>query len=550
MPEENNIKTQNELDKIFNLNLKFEKLQYDASFRLANYRHYYQHFHGRTAGLLNLPAGRARKVTNWEQRLVRMMANFTMPNLPEIHCPRDTEIMPEGDANQEIPDIGMEFDASELKEKVLRQQLNYKKQGKRELKRGLVTGLANGDTAIYHPWDDTEKIFKIQNVFPGYIRIKFKDNNYDEIEHFFVCWIKSTNEIKQMYGKDVGATRYEDIQNPASIWDSYLLNTGDYAVVKIYFDGEKEVHYSGQQILKEKINTTGEIPLTWIPAMVDPFSPHGISYLKDLIPIIQEHNEVNSDEEAITKLFSRPKVIIRNATQKDIDNIKKMWKKGIVASKGNLEVQPFEFKNNIFPIEKRKENVEQRLYQISGIGPAVFGMPMGSINTGASLTVQYAPTLQMAQIIWESWEPKLMMMFESMLKILEKKGGKFENRTYKEIINGNYEVELQTPFKVPREESVHVSNVINKLQSGIISKTTAMVELGIDSPQDELMLQAWERFHPLLNPGQEQDPKMTPQQGADRGGRMRANQATNQALGGGPAAERPQAGFRGSAPTR
>ncbi|MAG18200.1 MAG: hypothetical protein CL944_01865 [Candidatus Diapherotrites archaeon] len=553
MPEnlpQNQEQLRTNVELVAELDGKYTNLEQDISFRLANYRYYLQHFHGETAVFLNVPKGRRKRTTNWSGRIVRMLTNFTMPALPEINCPGDDEVKGTQIDDGQVPEIGKEFDKVEAKEKLIRRMFNSNnKQGMRELKNGLRTGLSLGDTLLYHPYDPGKRTFRIENIFPGFARVKFANDNYQKIEHIFITRVISTKAIFDTYGKTVPESSFQNIP-PGTIWDSWLLRQRGNAVVKIYYDGKREVHYTTEgTVLKNQSHGHDDVPFTWIPALSDVYSPFGVSYLRDIIPIIDEYNDAISDEDAIVKLFSRPKVIIKNATQKDLDGMKAMWKRGVVASKGDLEVTPFEFKSTTFPIEKRIEAILQRLYQISGFGPAVFGMPPGSINTGASLTLEYAPTLQMAQIVWESWEPKLLTMLEFMLRNWEKKGqDPVTKQSFKDIIDGNYEVEFQAPFRVPREEAVHASNIINKLQSGIISKTTAMKELGIKSPQDELVTQAWEQFHPLITPELEQEiqPKQTPQQGQQQGGDI----AAAQAAGGVPRPSGPPAGFRGSAPTR
>ena len=133
-------------------------------------------------------------------------------------------------------------------------------------------------------------------------------------------------------------------------------------------------------------------------------------------------------------------------------------------------------------------------------------------------------------------------MFEYMLKALEKYGGKDKDsgKDWSKIINKNYDLEITTPFRVPREESIHVANEINKYVQGLQSKTRTMENLGIESPEDELIMQAYERFNPILNPGVLQEmaeAAQTPQEGAMEGGRIRSEQANVAAQAGMPESE-------------
>jgi len=457
-----------------------------------------------------------------------------------------------------------EFNRSEAIEKLLRRIVNNNDQAETDVLPAMETGLTYGDTILFHPYLENEKSFKIQNIFPGHVRTKFSSDNYDEVDYVIVVQVLSRRQIEYKYGVDVPPTKSENVDTSA-IWEGFQLDDENYAVVYHYYDAGVRVVKSGNTILDKAVHNLPRIPFTIIPAYREGFKGWGTSYLKDIIPIQKEHNEAISDEATIEKIFAEPKVVIRNATQKDIDNIKQMWKSGVIASRTNLEVAPFEFSGTLFPIEQRIQKIEDRFYRISGLGPAVFGLPPGSINTGASLTVQYAPTLQAAQIVWTSWKPRLLSMLRFFLETLEAKGGtnKEYGVPYKEIIRGNYDVELKTPFKLPRDEAVNISNELNKYQQGIQSKTTTMTNLGVKSPEDELALRAWEDFNPILSPDKfmqyqsvmvqtEQQiqalrtpaqpampqPGMTPPVAAEVGGRMQAERAASAALAGTPPPER------------
>lgn len=545
------------------LNDQFESLTSDASHRISNYRYYLKYFDGEFGSDFRGRAeGRARNTTNWNSRSVYMLANFILPSLFEVHMPRETEQRSTGDVEGEVPEYSEQFNRTEIVEKKLRRILrDFKNQGLREFKRGLKSGLVLGDAVFFAPFVKGKKTFQIQSIFPGYVRIKFADDDFERIEYAFVNQIVSTAQLRLKYNRNLQPDSVRSL-GPNQIWDWAQLESGKYSVVKKKIEPGKITVFTREAILEEIPIEGDQVPIFLMPTMDDPFQPWGHSYLRDIIPIVREHNNAISDEDDIVKLFSNPKVIIRNATQKDIDNIKKMWKKGVVASKGNLEVQPFEFKNNVFPIEQRISSIIERYHKISGLGPAVFGLPPGSINTGPSLTVQYAPTLQMAQIVWDNWEPSLLAMFEYFLKTLEALGGKDEDsqKDWSEIIDGNYLVNIKTPFRIPREESIHVANEVNKFINGLQSKTRTMENLGIESPEDELILSAYEKFHPLLNPElqselesqaierqQKLQQQLTPEQGGAQGAQQSSQAATNRATAGtsatatGPSTRRPGA---------
>lgn len=517
----------------------FHNLLQDTSERLVRYSEYLNWFRGDHELYQETKEGRPFHKTNLCSRSVRMLSNFTLSQMPELHAKRPSEFMTKHDTGEDIPDFQAEFNISELQEKVMRRILNYERQGMKEFSSGMQTGLTLGDTVLFTPFDEKLKMPRIYSIFPGHVRVKFRSNDYQDVEAAWVTRIVHVNAIKKKYGVDVPAMSSEEMTNN-SIWGQDMLEQGDYTVLKTYYDDDHKVSYVGDVSLEEKKHNNGRTPWWVIPALYNPFTPWGDSYLKDIIPIQKEYNETISDESAIEKLFAHPKIILSNATQKDIDNLKHMLKTGVLASKTDLRVQFLQFSGSLFPIEQKIQKIEDRYFRTSGLGPAVFGLPPGSINTGASLTIQYAPTLQQAQIVWNSWEPVILNMLQHFAQVMKERGGKDpeSGQSYGEIFKDKVEWELKAPFRIPRDEAVTINNEMTKYHMGQ-SRNRTFTNLGIESPEDELVLRTWEDLvlRQLLpqqvSQGQQQQ-SQSPFAAAQQGGRISAAQA---ALG---AAQRPQ----------
>ena len=517
--------------EIWNL---FLSLNGETMERYNRYQYYLDWFRGNHELYQEVKEGRPNHKTNLCSRAVRMIANFTLSQMFEIHAKRETEVVGKP---VEQTQFRQEINYSDEQEKAIRRIFKYRQQGKREFTSGMQSGLITGDTVIYIYKDENGKPI-IQNIFPGHVRAIFKSDNFDELEHLFIVRAKLPSVLAKKYKMPVSAINTENF-DVSSIWDSQLFYTGQYALEVIHFDDKNKSSYVNGLLTEEpKPHGMPRVPAVIIPALENSYSPWGDSYLKDIIPINKEYNEAISDEAAIARIFAHPKVIIRNATQKDVDMIKAMWKTGVVASKTNLEVQPFQFTGQLFPIEQRVAKIEDRFFRESALGPAVFGMPPGSINTGASLTVQYAPTLQGAQIVWSSWEPKLLCLLDYLVDLLKDIGTDSETKTnYRELFKKKPEWELKAPFRMPRDEAIVISNEIQKYQVGIQSLFRTMTNLNIESPEDELALSTWEKLvlaQILPQEVQEQQVGRTPMAGAEAGGQIRAAQAAQTAGGAAP----------------
>lgn len=511
----------------------YDSLRSETVERIARYSVYLDWYRGKHEIYMNIPGGRPVHKTNLSRRSVQMLAAFTFPDLFGLHIKRPSETSGAADEAGKVPDYETEIQNAERQEKILRKWLQYKKQGKIRLKKGMESGLVLGDTVFYVTKEAKTGYPCIQGIFPGHVRVKFKSDNFEEIEDVFVDQVMTTEEVRRRWNVRVGEVKPENVDVMA-LWDSTLMLGGGYTVVTTHIDDTYKQKYCGYiQLEGTSPHNMSGVPVIAIPALENVFSPWGVSYLEDIIPINKEHNEAISDEAAIAKIFARPKVIISNATQKEVDAMKSMWESGVVASRNNLNVQPFQFTGQMFPIEQRISKIEDRFFRQSGLGPAVFGQPNGSINTGASLTIQFAPTLQQAGIVWGQWEPRMMKMINYIVDILKMLGTDPDSgKSYASIFKNPVQVELKTPFQLPRDEAIIIQNETVKYQNRMQSMATTMQNIGIESPQDEMSLRTWEDIvlaqilpQQVQNAGKQTTPPSSPQAGAMAGGQMVANAA-------------------------
>lgn len=508
----------------------FESLAGETAERYNRYTDYLNWFRGNHELFHQVKEGRPFYKTNLCSRTVRMLSNFTLSQMFDVHAKRTSE---KGFSKEEMPEYREEINLSEEQEKAVRKVFEINQQGKKEFTSGMQGGLTLGDT-VFYLYQDEEKNPCLQNIFPGHIRAKFRSDNFDELEYFFVTKALSKSYAKKKY-KAIFSPLDTEVFDVSAIWDSQLFYQGEYVLEVTAFDEENKYKFINGNLISEEKHGLPKVPAIIIPSLENPYSPWGDAILKDIISINKEYNEAISDESAIARIFAHPKVVIRNATQKDIDNIKANWKSGVIASRTNLEVQPFQFTGQLFPIEQRISKIEDRFFRQSGLGPAVFGMPPGSINTGASLTVQYAPTLQQAQIIWSSWEPRLLQLIDLIIEMLKIKGQDSETKiNYKELFKKKPQWELKAPFRMPRDEAIVISNEVQKYQVGFQSLFRTMTNLGIESPEDELALSVWEKLvlaQILPQEVSEQGKKqvMSPMMGAEIGGQMRAEETARAA---------------------
>jgi hypothetical protein len=147
-------------------------------------------------------------------------------------------------------------------------------------------------------------------------------------------------------------------------------------------------------------------------------------------------------------------------------------------------------------------------HRVSGLPEIAFGNPGGGEVSGRALAVQIEGTANRL-------DPRRTLLYGSIHELLvfwtimlERLNPKFEvsgqRVGMRQIVKGFRRWRIIAPELTPRDVIEHTTNTIQKVNSGLMSARTAMDEIGIDSPEDELRLIADENTNLDLNPGKAQ----------------------------------------------
>ena len=79
-------------------------------------------------------------------------------------------------------------------------------------------------------------------------------------------------------------------------------------------------------------------------------------------------------------------------------------------------------------------------------------------------------------------------------------GGSYDAQLNRGVIDGNYNSEIIFKSAAPKDDIATKRLMMEMVNTGVISRTTAYEEMGILSPQDELDLVAQEQSNPAFNP--------------------------------------------------
>ncbi len=485
----------------------YSDLDSETQSRLNDYETYHRFYLGDQWFGVTRDNSRHKYTNNYCEPIAIKYAALLMGNTPRIMVPQRSQNNIEEDLSgfkgygEETPDFSSDENRSEALEKILRKITYRDNPGSQIFLEGATGGSIYGDTVFYVPFDEKETTFKIQTVFPGYVRIAFSSDDFTEIDHLFVVQTMSCAAIYKKYGIEVQPENTLETNNIT--WNPQKFAQGDYAAVKTYWDDDVKIVFTDSELISYKKHNLPELPFFHIRNRINPNNPWGKSDIQDVIPIQERLNIATSNQADIIELFANPKVITKNLSQRDVEALKQA-RGNVLSIRRDADISLLEFKNNIFPIQQEIQEAMKAIHDISGIPPVFFGASQGSIVTGVALTAQAAPTLQIVNSKLQLWLPALEKMFAYMLKTLEKRGGKIkvngETLSYKDLIAGEYKVTVRSDVRMPRDDGLFIQNEINKANFGLQAKMTAMENTGIESPEDEMKKIAFEKLHPLFNP--------------------------------------------------
>lgn len=257
-----------------------------------------------------------------------------------------------------------------------------------------------------------------------------------------------------------------------------------------------------------------DIPYIVIENDHEPGSPEGLSSIAHLL----DH------QEEINRLLSQGvQLIVDNldpAWQVDDDSIPagRVPKAGEILPAGDgKRITAIEKPVNEFPIVQMISALMDQYHKVSGLNPILFGDPTGSQVSGRALATMmdaYANRGEPRRDRLYAGLRDLLIFWTIMIERLNPKidvpvldpetgepTGEKEKRGLKEVFDGARRWHLVGPEITPKDVIEHTTNEINKVNAKVQSLRTAMDNLGIDAPEDELDMIAQERTDLNLFPG-------------------------------------------------
>jgi len=280
------------------------------------------------------------------------------------------------------------------------------------------------------------------------------------------------------------------------IWD-YWYKRGDQVYNCIIL--QKQVHAVPPTLHKEMV----DIPYFVVENDHEPGSPEGMSSVGPLLDIQIEMNRELSHWAQLVADEIDP------AWQADVDTLPpgSVPRSGeIIAVGEDGHITEIEKRINTFPIEQLHTAFWNQLHRQSGIPEIAFGNPGGSQVSGRALAVQIEGAINRLDpkrtLLYQQGIRDLLVFWTVMLERLNPKVDTGEGKVgIGQMVKGLRRWKIVAPEITPRDVMEHTTNTINKVNARLLSVHSAMDEIGIDSPEDELKLVGEERSTLNLFPG-------------------------------------------------
>jgi hypothetical protein len=176
----------------------------------------------------------------------------------------------------------------------------------------------------------------------------------------------------------------------------------------------------------------------------------------------------------------------------------------IVAPGPNVRIEEIRSGVNNFPFDSLIATYWNMAHRITGLSEILFGSPPGAQTSARALQAQLDSSIN-------ALDPKRTRYFEGLRGLfsfwhfmLLKKNPEIDGIRVKEVIDGMNNWQVVAPEISPRDVIEHTQNVINKVNGKLVSLQTAMDEVGVNNPLEEIDRIMAERSNAHLFPGDAQ----------------------------------------------
>jgi len=271
--------------------------------------------------------------------------------------------------------------------------------------------------------------------------------------------------------------------------------------------------YVNDEIMDQRPNPLGHIPVVHIPNVRISSSPWGLGDIQDIIGLNREYNEKALEISDIINYHAAPVTIITGAKASNLEKgPKKVW------SIPPKEARVYNLEGGseaVGPANEYLEILKRGMHEMTGVPETALGQVQPISNTsGVALAIQYQPMMQRYNTKKMTYSLGLEKINELCLRTLflfEKDKLIYDPFTQGKIEEGQptvldpsdpltYETVIHWPPPLPVDALIKLNEITMKMQLGLESKRGALKELGEEFPDEKMQ----EIFEELVTDAKEQ----------------------------------------------
>lgn len=263
--------------------------------------------------------------------------------------------------------------------------------------------------------------------------------------------------------------------------------------------------YVNDEIIDQRPNPLGVIPIVHVPNLPVSGSPWGLSDIHDIITLNREYNEKATDISDIINYHAAPVTVITGAKASQLEKgPKKVW--GGLPKDAN--VFNLELGANLGAPMEYLHMLKTAMHEMTGVPESALGQMQPISNTsGVALAIQYQPMMQRYQLKKIQYGKAFQAVNELVLLHLALKEPEqfIWNPAVDEVLKPGqlevldpsdpitYQTTVHWPPPLPIDQLVALNEIQLKLGLGLDSKRGALRELGYEFP-DEKMAEIFEEL--------------------------------------------------------
>lgn len=407
---------------------------------------------------------------NLSRWFVKRRSSWMFEVAPDVECPSETVDPPDEmekiDYEPSLKQIRLDNQASS------REQMLYSIWGENQFDEKLISGAQDffigGTVALvirYLPGKGIKlNFYPTQMLFPIP-----NDDEPDRFDRIYLCSYKDN-------ANTLWRQKWEMINGRCYLTEGTYNSSNLEVITQTYYNEDTGLDFIPVLLFGNE-SLSGDL--------------FGLSYLKDLIPLMDQYNRSMSDAADGLRFNLFAVTVLLNAPPDAEKQLKiapnELWNVGGDGVDAKKLESGFNYANALSDFLTRLENLMHLIGDVPDITPdRIKGFGLVS---GVALKLLYSDLVSATQRSWRIWKSRLVTANEYILKMLETyqgtKGFPYDNFRIRDI-KGTYNNRIIPHLPLPENEAEKINMEVNKLASSLQSVKGALQELGEKFPEKKI----------------------------------------------------------------